>query len=94
MINKIKGIINEFILQHTLLFLFVKGEAGSGKTQLIRAFQKVYIQKNGYKSMIYLNTPPTGLIKLLYHAILTAVSVLALKEWSERLISGKRCNQY
>jgi chromosomal replication initiation ATPase DnaA len=71
MINKIEGIINEFLLQHTLLFLFLKGETGSGKTQLIRAFQKVYAQK----SMIYLHTPPTGLIKHLYHAILTVVGV-------------------
>jgi Cdc6-like AAA superfamily ATPase len=83
MINKIKGIINEFLLQHTLLFLFVKGETGSGITQLIQAFQKVYVQKNGYQSMIYLHTPSTGLIKHVYHEILTAVGVPAQKEWSE-----------
>jgi hypothetical protein len=39
--------------------------------------------------MIYLNTPPTGLIKHLYHAILTAVGVHALKEWSETNLREK-----
>jgi chromosomal replication initiation ATPase DnaA len=83
MINKIKGIINEFLLQDILLFLLVIGETGSGKTQLIWSFQQVYVQKNGYQSMIYLHTPPTWLIKHLYHAILTASDVPALKDYSE-----------
>jgi chromosomal replication initiation ATPase DnaA len=83
MINKTKGIINEFLLQDIMLFLLVIGETGLGKTQLIRSFQQVYVQQNGYQSMIYLHTPPTGLIKHLYHAILTASDVPALKDYSE-----------
>jgi hypothetical protein len=92
MINKIKGIINEFLLHYTLLFLSVKGETGLGKTQLNRAFQKVYFQKNGYQCMIYLHTIPTGLITNLYKASCQLLAFLSLKNVL-RIISGKRCDQ-
>lgn len=44
-------IIEEFLLQDNMSYLFIFGETGTGKTQQIKAVQKNYISKHGPQSV-------------------------------------------